>query len=304
MWYVIVIIVNRYILLHQDISHISSSTDLTNIDQRQHWVQTLRNHSLIKALHVDWIIRNHSLIKALHVDWIIVPSRLYMLTWKWIWRISLPNQSMVQHFELSEICFFTIVLMYATKGGSQFWSLVSKYISSWSIHSRHLTVNRWILHYQSSRDIPYHGGASNPSCSWRRFQYQSTQGWSPYGGDFNFTYSWKHIAHCKKWTWTWPNLMVSVDLTRYHMWSWMYVRCSITGDIQEMSWLSCLLQISSEIPYGLTRTLFISYMSRFQELSFADQLRDIKLCARYLSGMDGLQCLLKYTHEVRGGERE
>ena len=54
----------------------------------------------------------------------------------------------------------------------------------------------------------------------------------------------------------------------------------------------------------LTRTLFISYMSRFQELSFADQLRDIKLCARYLSGMDGLQCLLKYTHEVRGGERE
>jgi hypothetical protein len=120
-------------------------------------------------------------------------------------------------------------------------------------------------------------------------------------------------------------LKVSVDLTRYHMWSWMYVRCSITGDIQEMSWLSCLLQISSEIPYGLTRTLFISYMSRFQELSFAyvltrtlfisymsrfqelsfaDQLRDIKLCARYLSGMDGLQCLLKYTHEVRGGERE
>ena len=289
MWYVIVIIVNRYILLHQDISHISSSTDLTNIDQRQHWVQTLRNHSLIKALHVDWII---------------VSSRLYMSTWKWIWRISLPNQSMVQHFELSEICFFTIVLMYATKGGSKFWSLVSKYISSWSIHSRGVTVNRWILHHQSSRDIPYHGGASNPNCSWRRFQYQSTQGWSPYGGDFNFTYSWKHIAHCKKWTWTWPNLKVSVDLTRYHMWSWMYVRCSITGDIQEMSWLSCLLQISSEIPYVLTRTLFISYMSRFQELSFADQLRDIKLYARYLSGMDGLQCLLKYTHEVRGGERE
>ena len=219
-----------------------------------------------------------------------------MSTWKWIWRISLPNQSMVQHFELSEICFFTIVLMYATKGGSKFWSLVSKYISSWSIHSRGVTVNRWILHHQSSRDIPYHGGASNPNlhhqssrdipyhggasnpnCSWRRFQYQSTQGWSLYGGDFNFTYSWKHIAHCKKWTWTWPNLKVSVDLTRYHMWSWMYVRCSITGDIQEMSWLSCLLQISSEIPYVLTRTLFISYMSRFQELSFADQLRDIKL---------------------------
>ena len=144
MWYVIVIIVNRYILLHQDISHISSSTDLTNIDQRQHWVQTLRNHSLIKALHVDWII---------------VSSRLYMSTWKWIWRISLPNQSMVQHFELSEICFFTIVLMYATKGGSKCWSLVSKYISSWSIHSRGVTVNRWILHHQSSRDIPYHGGA-------------------------------------------------------------------------------------------------------------------------------------------------
>ena len=149
MWYVIVIIVNRYILLHQDISHISSSTDLTNIDQRQHWVQTLRNHSLIKALHVDWII---------------VSSRLYMSTWKWIWRISLPNQSMVQHFELSEICFFTIALMYATKGGSKFWSLVSKYISSWSIHSRGVTVNRWILHHQSSRDIPYHGGASNPIC--------------------------------------------------------------------------------------------------------------------------------------------
>ena len=191
-----------------------------------------------------------------------------------IWRISLPNQSMVQHFELSEICFFTIVLMYATKGGSKFWSLVSKYISSWSIHSRGVTVNRWILHHQSSRDIPYHGGASNPNCSWRRFQSQLTQERSPYGGDFNFTYSWKHIAHCKKWTWTWPNLKVSVDLTRYHMWSWMYVRCSILVTFKRcldwvvfyrsapryhMCWLvlsssltcldfkSCLLQINSGI---------------------------------------------------------
>jgi len=158
MWYVIVIIVNRYILLHQDISYISSSTDLTNIDQRQHWVQTLRNHSLIKALHVDWII---------------VSSRLYMSTWKWIWRISLPNQSMVQHFELSEICFFTIVLMYATKGGSKCWSLVSKYISSWSIHSRGVTVNRWILHHQSSNGQQMNFASpiiERHTISWRRFQ--------------------------------------------------------------------------------------------------------------------------------------
>ena len=98
---------------------------------------------------------------------ITISSKPYMSTRKWIWLISLPNQSTVQYFELSGICFFTIALMYANKGGSKFSSIASKvcffeqhfhhsqvrYVSSWSIHSRGVTDNRWILLHQTSRDI-------------------------------------------------------------------------------------------------------------------------------------------------------
>lgn len=209
-----------------------------------------------------------------------------MSTWKWIWRISLPNQSMVQHFELSEICFFTIVLMYATKGGSKFWSLVSKYISSWSIHSRGVTVNRWILHHQSSRDIPYHGGASNPNCSWRRLRYQSNQEWSPYGGDFNFIlFLFSYISYvvlkvCPVFDHWWHSRDVSIELSFTDQ-----LRDTICVDSYSLH----LLHVS------ISRVVFCRSTPGYQI---------VKLYARYLSGMDGLQCLPKYTHEVRGGERE
>ena len=167
-----------------------------------------------------------------------------------------------------------------------------------------------------SRDIPYpskdiqlthlessiaHGGASNPNHSWRRLTLRAVLLMEAlpiqiaHGGAFDINQTKSDL------------LMEAISISfysyshTYHTWSWRYVRCSITGDIQEMSRLSCLLQINSETSCVLACTLFMSYISRLSCL-WVDQLRD--MCARYLSGMDGLQCLMKSTHEVRGGERE
>ena len=211
-----------------------------------------------------------------------------MSTRRWIWLISLPNQSKVQHFELSGICSSMIVLRYANKGGSIFWSTISKvcFVVKYTFKGG----NRQQMKFTSnpSRDIPYqlthlessiaHGGASNPNCSWRRFRYQSNQEWSPYGGDFNFILfllsyiSYVVLKVCPVFDHWWHSRDASTEL-------------SFTDQLRDIMCVG----------------LLISHIPRLSCLS-VDQLRD--MCSRYPSGMDGLQCLPKYTHEVRGGERE
>ena len=164
-----------------------------------------------------------------------------MSTRRWMWLISLPNQSKVQHFELSGICSSMIVLRYANKGESIFWSTISKvcfvvkytfkggnrqqqqmnFISSIRRGTYH------ILRYQSTHleSSVAHGGAPIQIAHGGAFDINQTKSDLLMEAISISFYSYSHT---------------------YHTWSWKYVRCSITGDIQEMPRLSCLLQINSE----------------------------------------------------------